>query len=155
MATGDLTIFNEFVEDIGEEIHNFESTDTLKLAIITTGVTPAADTATPQWGAGSSQDYDGNEVSTAGGYPAGGITLQTLTYTRSTITATLDADNISLSQNGSGFTNGAWGILYNDSATNKNCIAFVELSAGGTLSEQAGPININWNASGILTVAVG
>lgn len=153
MATGDVTIFNQFVEDLGEEIHDFEN-DTLKLAIIDDTVTPTADTATPQWGAGSSQDYDANEVSTAGGYTANGETLASVTYERSTTTATLDAANITLSQNGSGFTDGAWGILYNDSATNKNCIAFVELDSTGGLDQTAGDININWDDDGILTVAV-
>jgi hypothetical protein len=152
MAQGDVTIFNEFVEDLGEEVHNFES-DVIKLALIDNVVTPAADTATPQWGVGSSQDYDANEVSTAGGYTANGETVA-VTFTRSTTTATLDdnSGDISLAQNGSGFTNAYWGILYNDSAVNKNCIAFVEL--GGPVSEQAGPVNINWNVSGILTIAV-
>ena len=150
MATGDVTVFNEFTEDIGEEIHDFEN-DTIKLALIDNTVTPLADTATPQWGAGSSQDYDANEVSTAGGYTANGETVA-VTFTRTTDTSTLNdnSGDISLAQNGSGFTDAYWGILYNDSAVNKNCIAFVEL--GGPVSEQAGPVNINWNASGILTI---
>jgi len=153
MATGDVTVFNEFVEDLGEEVHDFEN-DTLKLAIIDTTVTPTQDTATPQWGAGSSQDYDANEVSTAGGYTANGETLTTVTFDRSTTTVTLDADDVSLSQDAGGFTDGAWGILYNDSAANKNCIAFVELDAAGGLDETAGDITISWDASGILTIAV-
>lgn len=151
MARGDLTIFNEFVEDVGEEVHDFEN-DTLKLALIDNTITPAQDTASPRWAASSSQDYDGNEVSAAGNYVANGLTLANVTYTRSTVTATLDADNVSIAQDGSGFTDAYWGIIYNDSATNKNAIAFIEL--GGPVSEQAGPVNINFNASGILTIAV-
>ena len=60
--------------------------------------------------------------------------------------------DIALAQDAVGFTDGYYGILYNDSATNKNAIGFIDL--GGPVSEQAGPVNINWNASGILTVTV-
>lgn len=150
MATGDVTVFNQFTEDLGEEIHNFEN-DTIKLALITNGVTPGANDATPQWGAGSGVDYDGNEVVNTGGYTAGGETVP-VTFTRTAAVTTLDdnSGNVALAQNASGFTNAYWGILYNDSAASKQCIAFVEL--GGPVSEVAGPVNINWNASGILTI---
>lgn len=147
MAKGDLTVFEEFTDQLGKEIHNFSS-DTFKVGIIDNTSPPTAADATPAWA-----DYSANEVSTAGGYIANGIALTGVTWTESNGTATLDdTGNISLSQNASGFTDGYWGILYNDTATGKNAIAFIDL--GGPASEQAGPININWGASGILTVAV-
>ena len=152
MATGDVTVFNQFVEDVGEEIHNFAS-DVIKLGIITTGVTPAATDSAPQWSATSGVDYDGNEVSAAGSYTAGGETVGSPTYTISGATATLDGTDVTLAQNGSGFTNGAWGILFNETAISNQAIAFVELDSDGGLSEQSGDININWNTDGILTVA--
>jgi hypothetical protein len=113
-------------------------------------ITPTAADATPTWG-----DYSGNEVSTAGGYSANGISLA---YTGATRWAeadgvgTLDADNITISQNGSGFTDAYWGILYNDTAASDQAIGFLDL--GGPVSEQDGDITITWNASGILTVTV-
>jgi hypothetical protein len=146
MATGDVTIFEEVAEMIGEETFNFES-DTLKLGLIDNSTPPTAADATPRWG-----DYSGNEVSTAGGYTADGETLASVTYTEADGVATLDADNVSLSQDGSGFTDAYWGIIYDDTATNDEAIGFVEL--GGPVSEQAGPVAINWNASGIMTVTV-
>lgn len=150
MARGDFTVFNEFAVSIGEKKIDLE-TDTIKLALITNGVTPTANDATPQWGAGSGVDYDGNEVSTAGGYTANGLACANPALTRSGDTSTFDADDpAALSQNGSGFTNAYWGILYSDTATNKDCIGFLDL--GGPVSEQAGPITITWNASGILTI---
>ena len=151
MAVGDVSIFNQFVEDVAEEVHNLES-DTLKLAIITTTVTPNVTDATPAWGTSSGVDYDGNEVSTAGGYTANGETVGSPTYTISGATATLDGNDVTLAQNGSGFTNGAWGILYNNNAVSSQAIAFVELDSDGGLSEVSGDININWNTDGILTV---
>lgn len=142
MAVGDLIVFEEYASQVGKEIHNFAS-DTIKLGIIDNTVAPLAANTTPTWG-----DYSTNEVSTTGGYIENGITLTGVTWTEADGVAILDANNISLSQNASGFTNGYWGILYNDTATNKDAFAFLDL--GGPASEQAGPININWGAEGIL-----
>ena len=61
-----------------------------------------------------------------------------------------DGSNLSLVQNVLGFTNARWGILYSDTATLKDCIAFLDL--GAAISEQAGPITITFNVSGILTI---
>lgn len=151
MARGDLTVFNEFALSLAEGKINLE-TDTIKIGIIDNVVTPLQDTATPRWDGSSSQEYDGNEVSTAGGYPAGGVSVSGPEAVRATAVVTFDDDdsNITISQNGSGFTDGYWGIMYSDTSTEKNCICFIEL--GGPVSEQAGDININFNASGILTV---
>ncbi len=146
MAQGDLTVFEEFAEMVGEEVFDFES-DTLKLGIVDNTSPPGESDATPAWA-----DYSANEVSTAGGYPAGGVTLTSVTFTEAGGVATLDAANIQIAQNGSGFTDGYWGILYDDSSSDDRAIAYLEL--GGPVSEQAGPININWNSAGILTITV-
>jgi len=151
MARGDLTVFNEFTISLGEKKINLE-TDTIKLALIDDTVTPLVTATAPQWGAGSDQDYDANEVGTGGGYVAGGFTLSGPELVRAGAVATFDDDDsdLALAQDGSGFTDAYWGILYSDTATNKECIAFIDL--GGPVSEQAGPIAINFNASGILTI---
>ncbi len=151
MARGDLTVFNEFTVSLGEKKINLE-TDTIKLALIDNVVTPLVTATSPQWAVGSDQDYDANEVSTAGGYVAGGFTISGPELVRSGAVATFDDDDsdLSLAQNGSGFTDAYWAIIYSDTAANKECIAFIELA--GPVSEQAGPININFNASGILTI---
>lgn len=144
MARGDLLTFQEFVDQLGEEGHNFAS-DVLKLGIIDNTVTPVITDTTPTWG-----DYSANEVSTAGGYVAGGITLASVTWTEVAGVATLDATNITINQNGSGFTNAYWGIIYNDTNATDMAITFLEFA--GPVSEQAGAININWNAGGIVTL---
>jgi len=153
MARGDWQLFNKFLEWLSEGVFNLE-TDTIKLGIIDNVVTPAQDTATPTWDGTSSQEYDGNEVSTAGGYPAGGLTLSGPETNLASNVLTFDDDdsNLTLSQDGSGFTDGYWGIMYSDTATNKNAIGYVDL--GGPVSEQDGAINLNFNASGIFTVTL-
>ena len=152
MARGDFTVFEEFADQLGMELHDFDN-DTIKLALIDDVITPTAADSTPAWGASSGVDYDSNEVTNAGGYTTGGETVA-VTWTEAAGVATLDDDSgdVSLSQDGSGFTDAYWGILYNDSAANKNAIGFLDL--GGPLSEQDGPIEITWHVSGILTVTV-
>jgi hypothetical protein len=150
MARGDFLVFNEFANSLAEKKVNLE-TDTIKIALITNGVTPTANDATPAWGASSGVDYDGNEVSTAGGYTAGGLAVANPVTTRSGATTTFDADDpATIVQDAGGFTNAYWGILYSDTATNKEAIGFLDL--GGPVSEVAGPIAIAWNASGICTL---
>jgi len=149
MARGDLTLFQEFVDQLGQQVHDLNS-DTLKLGIVDDTITPAAGDSTPTW-----SDYSANEVGTDGNYVAGGVPLTYAGVTRWEEAAgvgTLDADDISIAQDASGFTDGYWGILYNDDAVSDQAIAFVDL--GGPVSEVDGPIEIAWNASGILTIAV-
>ena len=149
MARGDLTLFEEFVDTLGQGDHQLD-TDTLKLGLVDDTLAPTAADATPTW-----SDYSANEVSTAGGYTADGETLTFAGVTRwseASGTATLDADDVSLSQDGSGFTDAYYAILYNDDHASDAAIGFVDL--GGPVSEQDGPVTIAWNASGILTVAV-
>ena len=146
MARGDLTVFEEFAGQLGQEMHDFSS-DVLKIAVIDNSTPPTAADASPTWG-----DYSANEVSTAGGYTANGETLDGVTWTEAAGVATLDANDEAIAQNGSGFTDGYWAVIYNDTEATDAAIAFVDL--GGPVSEQAGPININFNAAGILTVTV-
>ncbi len=146
MARGDLVVFEEFALNIGLEIFQLE-TDVLKMGIVDATITPAAGDATPTWG-----DYSANEVSTGGGYPAGGEVIANNTYTEAAGVGTLNGDDISIVQNASGFTDGYWGIIYSDTAAADNAIGFLDL--GGPVSEVAGPITVTWDASGITTVTV-
>ena len=146
MARGDLTTFEEYSLQLGSKFHDLTS-DTLKLGIIDNTAAPTAGDATPTW-----TDYSANEVSTAGGYTAGGETLTTVTFTETGGVATLDADDVVISQNASGFTDGYWGILYNDTNSTDAAICFIDL--GGPVSEVDGDITISFNASGINTVTV-
>jgi hypothetical protein len=152
MARGDLTVFNEFTISLGEKKIDLE-TDTIKLALIDNVVTPLVTATSPQWGPGSDQDYDGNEVAEfVGGYVQGGMTISGPELVRSGAVATFDDDdsNLAITQNGAGFDDAYWAIMYSETATNNECICFIELN--GPISQVAGPININFNASGILTI---
>jgi len=143
----DFTIFEEFADQLGKEMHNFSS-DTIKLGLIDSTVVPLASGATPTWG-----DWSTHEVATTGGYtPSGEIVPVTWTEVGGVGTLDDNAGDIALAQDAGGFTDAAYGILYNEDEATNAAIGFLDL--GGPVSEQAGPVNVNWHPSGILTVTV-
>lgn len=145
MAAGDFTLFEEATKDVVNGVHDFTN-DSIKIALITASSTPAAADATPRW-----SDYSANEVSGTG-YTAGGTAIGNASVAEAGGTTTFDGDAVSWSQNGAGFTNARWGIVYNDTATNDEAIGFIDL--GGTVSQQAGDVTLTPNASGVFTLAV-
>ena len=151
MAQGDVTLFNKAVEHIGEKVINLE-TDTFKLGLVTNAVTPAATTSDPCWGAGGSTNLSTNEVTPGGNYSAGGASVANPTYVESAGTVTFDADDVTIAQHASNPTNARWGIIYSDTATNKNAVVYVDL--GGVTDLSTGAFTLTWNASGIFSFAV-
>lgn len=149
MARGDVTLFEEFVDQLGSENHNLENGgDVIKVGLINNDAPPAASDATPTW-----SDYSANEVdSVAGGYPADGLTLANQSYAEVAGIATFDADNIAIVKDVAGFTDAYWGIIYNSSNGSGMAIGFVELD--GPLAEASADVNINWHADGIFTVTI-
>ena len=149
MAEGDVTVVNEFLEDVGLGVHDLNG-DTVKLGLVTSSTTPTAATADPRWGAGGSTNWSTNEVTPGGNYASGGPDI-TNTYSEGSGTATFDATDVSISENASNPTDARWGILYNDTSAGKEVIAFVDL--GGDIDLSAGDFSITWNGSGIFTLA--
>lgn len=148
MAQGDLLFFNDFVDDIGKKLHNLD-TDQFMFALIDNTIIPSVTTANPTWGAGGTTNLSANEVSGTG-YTAGGIDI-TSTFSTSAAVGTFDGStNPSWTQNGAGPTNIYWGIIYNNTVVNKDCVAFIDM--GGPISLQAGDISYTFNASGIGTI---
>ena len=160
MAQGTLTLFNEYAESIADGRIDLD-TDTFKAAIVTlqVGGTPsiAATDAVPCWGAGGSTNLSSSEVTPGGGYSAGGVALTSVTWAQTTGVGKFDAADF-------GWTSSASGdpatcktlVIYDDTATNKDAVGFMDLTADGTtaISLLAGDISITVNASGIFTVTV-
>lgn len=150
MAKGDVGLFNQFKLDMGDKVHNL-STDTFKVGLVDSTVTPTATTANPTWGAAGSTNMATNEVTAGGNYVAGGNTLGAADHlTLSGGTATFDGSDISITQHASNPTNARWGIVYNDTATNKDAIGWVDLGSVSDLT--GGDFTITWNASGIFAL---
>lgn len=149
MATGDIKWFSAGLLQLGTKVHNLTS-DVLKLGIVTTATVPTTDTPIPHWGGTGTTNFATNQVGTGGGY-TGPITLASVTFTEigsSPKVPTLRATDPVIPQNASGFSNGAYGIIYNDTDANKRALGFIEISSAGTASIVSLPLTIDFQGAG-------
>lgn len=137
MPRGSATLFQEAMLDMAKGVHGDLSAATIKLAICDDTITPAADDATPRW-----SDYSANEVSAAGNYVAGGITLTTVTVTMIGGICTLKADDVNIAMDASGFLDGYWAFVVNTTAAADQILGFIEMA--GPVSEQAGDVDFEF-----------
>jgi hypothetical protein len=153
MAAGDFVVFDQFLENLGENVIPTLSTTPIHMGIVTNATVPAKTTADPRWGAGGTTNFLTNEVTPGGNYATGGPDLTVTVsdpWTRSGSTVTFDLDDVSITQNGSNPSGAYWGIIYVNDA-NDYCIGYVEL--GGPIDLSAGDFTITWHASGLFTLA--
>lgn len=147
MAQGDVVFFDQFLVDVLEGAHNLE-TDTIKIALTDGSVTtPSATTADPRWGAGGSTNLSSEEVSAGGNYTSGGATIANPAVTLTSGLAMFDGDDVSWAQDASNPTDATWGIIYNDTASGKNAIGYVDI--GGVFDMTGGALSIAWSANGL------
>lgn len=149
MAAGDIAFFEQFYVDVQEGLHDLEN-DTIKLGLVTSTATLAVTDSDPRWGAGGGTNVSTNEVSAGGNYSAGGATMANPTVTLASNKGQFDADDVSITQDGSNPTNARRGVIYNDTDAGKRAIGIVDLGADIDLS--AGDFSVAWNASGISTL---
>ena len=145
MAQGDFQLFDQFIEDLGNGVHNLDS-DAIKLGLIDSVQTPLQTSADPRWGAGGSTNFDTNEVSQTGGtYAAEGLDIS-MTYSQASGVGTADATDVTTwTVNASNPDDAKWAIMYNSTAAGKNCIGFLDL--GTAFDMTTGDLNITWGAS--------
>jgi len=149
MAQGDVVVFDDFLEYIlkgnAENPFDFGATpDTIKVAIVNNTIVPTATTADPCWGAGGTTNLSANEE-TGGNFTAGGLVCASIAVTNNGGVIELDmGDPATWDQNASNPTSCYYGIIYSDTATNKNCIGFVDL--GGVFDATTGDLTITWGA---------
>lgn len=146
MATGDIKWFQQAIVDLGNKIHNLSS-DALQLGIVTNATVPALATAAPHWGGTGTTNFAANQVGIAGGY-TGPIALAGVTWSNIAGVITLRATDIVVPQNASGFANGAYAIIFNNTDANKRAIGFIELSSAGTISIVSGSFTIDFQGAG-------
>jgi hypothetical protein len=154
MATGTFKWFASGLHDLGNKIHDLD-TDDWRMGIVTTATVPAVNTAAPHWGGTGTTNFATNSVATTGTSYTAPIVLTSESWTLTATGAAMDwADTaMQLPQDASGFTNAAYGIVYNNTDANKRAIGYLEISSAGTASLVAGAVNINLNASGALSLA--
>ena len=150
MASGDFKWFAQGLHDLGNKIHDLDSDD-WRMGIITTATTPAVNTAAPHWGGTGTTNMSTNQVATGGTSYTAPIVLTSEAWTLNATGANMDCADITLAQDASGFTNGRWGIVYNNTDANKRCVGYLDL--GSDRSLVAGSLTITMNASGILSLS--
>ena len=148
MAQGDFEVFDQFMVNLGKgpDIgHDFGTTpNTIKLAIVDSTTAPTKTTADPCWGAGGTTNFSTWEVATTANYVTGGNECATASVTLTADRAEFDwGDPTAWSAHASGDADAKWGILYDETTTNNNCIGFVDLGTAFDMS------------SGTLTVTFG
>lgn len=137
-----FTKVNAFVDDLAEGLHTLSS-DTIKVALFSTDPTSSATTFTGLSG----------ELSTAGGYTAGGITLGNKTSSQTSGTYKFDSgDSPTWTSSGSPMGGAAFRyvVLYN--STSDRVIGYYDY--GSTVSLTSGnQFAVEFDASGIFTIA--
>ena len=153
MATGTIKWFAQGLHDLGNKIHDLDADD-FRLGIVTTATVPAVNTAAPHWGGTGTTNFATNQVGTGGTSYTGPIVLTSEAWALNANGANMDWSDtpMQLPQDASGFTNGAYGIVYNNTDANKRALCYIEISSAGTASLVTGAININLNASGALSL---
>lgn len=152
MATGSIKWFNDGLLAMGNKAFNLSS-DVINLGVVTTTTVPSLTTAVPHWGGTGTTNFATNQVGTGGGY-TGPITLASVTWTNVAGVLTFRAADVVIPANASGFANGAYAIIYDNTDANKRAFGFIELSAAGTASIVSGSLTIDFQGAGtdVLTI---
>jgi hypothetical protein len=137
LASGPWVIYNEFKVAVGAKKIDLTA-DVFKVALLaSTSNAGSAALATAQYATLT------NELATANGYTAGGVTPGTPTYTQTAGTATFDIADASWTATGT--LTARFAVLYDFTATNKDLVAYmlldstpadVVVSTGNTLTIQ-------------------
>tara|TARA_R110000868_G_scaffold324387_1_gene585280 strand:+ start:1023 stop:1493 length:471 start_codon:yes stop_codon:yes gene_type:complete len=146
MATGDIKWFAQGLLDLGNKIHDMDGDD-WRMGIVTTATVPSLSTAAPHWGGTGTTNFATNQVATGGTSYTGPKVLTTESWSLVSNVPTFRADTITMAIDASGFTNGAYGIIYNNTDANKRAVAFVEISSAGTASLVTGQLIIDWSGA--------
>lgn len=144
MARGDIKWFAQGLYDLCNKIHDLDSDD-IRMGIVTNSTVPAVNTSGPHWGGTGTTNFATTQVATATAY-TGPIALGTesLALTSTGVQFRISSD-VTVAQDASGFTDGYWGIIYNNTDANKRAIAYVDL--GGPVSIASGALSFGWNGS--------
>lgn len=144
MAASAFTILNTAKKKLVDGTFDLD-TQTFKVALHTAAVSLTAATTVDTYAEITSQV-------TGTGYTAGGATLSGVTLT-GTSTITFDANDVTWSAS---TITAKYAVIYSDTASNKDILGYVDLdnaSGSATVSSTAADFSINWNASGIFTLA--
>jgi hypothetical protein len=148
MPQGTVKTFDSYIEFSfkGTPDNPFDmgaTPDVYKVAIVNNTIVPATDTANPTWGAVGT-DLSANEES-GGSYTVGGLVIANAVVSIVGGVVHIDFDDPAVwGINPGNPTAAYYGIVYSDTATNKNCVGYVDL--GGLYDGTTGDLSIGWGA---------
>ena len=148
MAQGTVVIFDDAIEFLlkgtADGVFDFGATpDSMKCAIVNNTSPPVVTTSNPTWGVAGT-NLSTNEES-GGSMTAGGLACANIAVSVVAGVPQIDLDNpITWVKNASNPTACYWGVIYSDTATNKDCLGFVDL--GGIFDATTGDLSIAWGA---------
>jgi len=134
------TKINDFVQDLGTEVHNLSS-DTLTIALCATANAPAAT---------NGQLSDLTEISYTN---LSTRVITTTSFTNTTGTSKLILADLTLTASGGAVAAFQYVVIYNESAANDELVAFYDYGKALTLADGES-ILLDFDASnGVLTIA--
>ncbi len=149
-APGPLVFYREFKKYLGDGTFDMDA-NTFKAALLTSSYTP--DTETDD----ILGDISANEVASGNGYTTGGVTLGSVTWTRSTATVKFDAADAAWTGSAAGFV-ARYLVIYASGTLNSHVnplVGYMLLdSAPADVAVAAGnTVTVVWNTAGIFTLA--
>lgn len=128
--------FNSFVEALAEKTHNLGS-DTLKIALSNTAPSAA-----------NTQLSDITQIGATGGYVPATVTITASAQSGGTYSLT--HGDVTFTASGAAFGTFRYAVLYNDTATNDELIAYYDYGTGYDLADGS---SFTFSAGTILTLA--
>jgi hypothetical protein len=149
-APSALTFYRAFKKYMADGTFDLDG-NTFKAMLLTSAYSPDVENDDIK------ADIVANEVANGNGYTTGGVALGSVTWTRATTTVTFDAADAAWTGSGAGFS-ARYLAIYASGTLNGHTdplVGYVLLdSAPADVSFAAGnTVTVQWNASGIFTLA--
>jgi len=94
-----------------------------------------------------------NQLATGNGYTQDNKALASVTWTQTSGTSTFDAADVQWTASGGAIGPARHAVIYDDTATNDEIVCNINFGADKT-ADDGTTFNINFNASGIFTIAL-
>ena len=154
MAWSNSKVFGVLLEDLLKNTAAFAlASDTLKVALYNNSITPDQTVSAANSAYNSGQWATAQEVYESGQWAQGGVSLASVTVTRSSATTTLDAADTA-SGSAADLANVHGCLIYDDTLTTPVAdqgICYVYFGGGSSVVN--GTLTVQWSASGIATFA--
>lgn len=148
MTANAWQVYDVFMEQLGNELHDMNATDVIKMALLTSSYTPATTTDV------TFAVIDAAEVAGSYGYTTGGDTVAA-TWDAASGTLTFDVANNIWTASGGSIT-ARYAVLYNSSAGGTNdLIAYCLLdnTPADVTATDGNTLTVTIHASGVFTIA--